>query len=74
MWRMWSGRCGCSRWLALCDSVLGVLMRCRRGSTRGCAPSNDLEQGFRRSRVADRWTNGVVKRVLLPPLWLILLF
>ena len=49
-------------------------MRRRRGSTRGYAPSNDLEQGVRRSGAAGRRADGAATRALQPHLRLILRF
>ena len=46
-------------------------MRRRRGSTRGYAPSEDVETGVRRSRATDRRADGATTRALQPPLRLI---
>ena len=46
-------------------------MRCRRGSTRGYAHSEDLETGVRRSRTTDRRADGATTHALQPPLRLI---
>ena len=50
------------------------LMRRRRGSTRGYAPSEDLEQGFRRSRATGHRTAGATTRTLQLPLQLTPIF
>ena len=45
-----------------------TMMRRRRGSTHGYAPSEDLETGVRRSGATDRQADGATTRVLqLPP-------
>ena len=46
-------------------------MRRRRGSTRGYAPSEDLETGVRRSGATDRRADGATTRALQLPLRLI---
>ena len=46
-------------------------MRCRHGSTRGYAHSEDLETGVRRSGATDRRADGATTHVLQPPLRLI---
>ena len=48
-----------------------ALMRRRRGSTRGYAPSKDLETGVRRSGATDRRADGATTRTLQLPLRLI---
>ena len=50
------------------------MMRRRRGSTRGYAPSEDLETGVRRSGATDRRANGATTRALQLPLRLTPLF
>jgi hypothetical protein len=45
-----------------------TLMRRRRGSTRGYAPSEDLETGVRRSGATDRRADGATTRALQLPL------
>ena len=47
------------------------MMRCRRGSTRGYAPSEDLETGVQRSGATDRRANRATTRALQLPLRLI---
>ena len=46
---------------------LEEMMRRRHGSTRGYAPSYDLEPGVRCSGATDRRTAGAATRVLQPP-------
>ena len=46
-------------------------MRRRRGSTRGYAPSEDLETGVQRSGATDRRADGATTRAPQPPLRLI---
>ena len=49
-------------------SLSVVLMRCRCGSTRGYAHSEDLETGVRRSGATDSRADGATARALQPPL------
>ena len=44
------------------------MMRCRRGSTRGYAHSEDLGTGVQRSEAMDCQADGVTTRALQPPL------
>ena len=55
----------------LLGNAFSPVMRRRRGSTRGYAPSEDLETGVRRSGATDCRADGVTTRVLQLPLRLI---
>ena len=54
-----------------CDAVGSPLMRCRRGSTHGYAPSEDLETGVQRSGATDCQADRATTHALQPPLRLI---